>query len=173
MAENEVYEYLKFGVDLTNKYVNLNREFADYPTDRTACLSVLRAKPEVYVAVPDWLSRYAKGEFKEGWVLENMFSFWIDRSTPKYQIICDTTALPDPTVKVYVPEKPTFWALAAMTETIITAYIKGQIKTVSKGNLQLNDLAHLDKILSIIRRTLVERANVDIASIALEALGEV
>lgn len=154
---SDILEYLHLGVNLANQYTDLNAMFAQWPRDRTAVLRVCRPHPEVENYFKNWLTLYVESRLKDGAVVEEPFSLYLDTSGEKYAIKLQPSALPAPTVQIFLSEM-LFWDVAARTYTIYTAFITGKpIIIRSSEKRDLGDLAHMDKILSLIHDTLLRR----------------
>lgn len=164
---SEISDYIQLGVDTANRYVDLNAIFKGWPTQRTLVIRVCRPHPEVQAFIPDWLRLYADDKLEEGAVVEELFSLWLDTSGDIYQLRMDTSPIVRPTSQSFLDES-LFWGIASRTETPYTAYITGKsIVIISEDKVDLRDLAHLSKLIDVIRDSLMSRG-IDLVSLVRE-----
>lgn len=164
---SEVNDYIQLGVDTANRYVDLNTIFKDWPTQRTLVMRICRPHPEVQSFIADWLQLYVNDQLEEGAVIEELFSLWLDTSIDIYQLRMDVSPVARPTSQVFITES-LFWGIASRTETPYTAYITGKsIVAISEDKVDLRDLAHLSKIIDVIRDSLMDRG-IDLVSLIRE-----
>ncbi|MFH1487131.1 MAG: hypothetical protein ABIH46_13750 [Chloroflexota bacterium] len=160
----EVYDYLKLGIDLTNQYMDLSEAFKAWPKERTVVLRVCNPHPEVQSFFRDWLKMYATDQLRDGAVVEEPFNIYLDTEEDQYQIRLNRGTLESPTVEVLISES-LFWDIASRGNTIYTAFITGKPMVInSKEGYDLRDLAHLDVILGLIHKSLIDRG-IDITSL--------
>lgn len=127
-------------------------------------LRVCRPHPEVASFFRDWLSLYADERLKEGAVVDEPFGVWLDTTGTRWVISMVPGSKDNPTATIFVSEDM-FWALAARSETLFSAFITGKpIVTKSKDSIDLRDLTHVDALLTIINKSLVQKG-IDLASL--------
>ncbi|MFH1486712.1 MAG: hypothetical protein ABIH46_11630 [Chloroflexota bacterium] len=161
---SEVYEYLRLGIELTNKHMALNESFARWPKDRSVVLKVCQPHPEVASYFSNWLKLYAEDQLKEGAVIEEPFNVYLDTSGEKYAIMLHRGVVTEPTVTVLMSEA-LFWDIAGRSNTVYTAFITGKPMVIqSTEGYDLRDLAHIDLILGLIHQSLLKRG-IDITSL--------
>lgn len=161
---SEVHEYLRLGVELANRHIDLGAAFKDWPKNRSVVLRVCNPHPEVEAYFAGWLQLYVNGELREGAVIEEPFNIYLDVSEPRYQIVLRRGPLDTTTVTVFISEA-VFWDIAGRTKTIYTAFITGSPLVIkSTEGYDLRDLAHLDLVLSLVNQSLLKRG-IDLTSL--------
>lgn len=106
---------------------------------------IVRPRPEVVRDIPDWLRLYERGRLKEGAVLSESFSFFLDPVNDEIKIV-DFWKVEKPTVIFYI-EESVCWSLVTRAETVYTAYTKNlPIRVVGTGIIR--DLELVDEVLN-------------------------
>jgi hypothetical protein len=161
---SDITDYLELGVGLTNKNTNLRETFKDWPKDRSVVLRVCRPHPEVEAQIKGWLQLYAEDRLMDGAVAEELFVIGLDTSGEKYEISYSDQPTGLETTQVFVSEA-IFWDLAARTNTLYSVFITGKpIWVKSAEGMDLRDLGHMDKILTVIHENL-NREGINLAGV--------
>jgi len=129
---------------------------------------MLRPDPEIANNVRGWLKLYVEagrgqgsGQWKPESVEEEAFCVYLDPTSAQIQIV-DSWQVKDPTVTFYIEEQAA-QIVAARTETVYTAWIKGWPIRL-EGDHSLRDVALVDEILNQYYRLALEAGH-DLAAL--------
>lgn len=156
--------WFETGAKLANQQslaLEIKRRFP-LATHRTLAMVIVKPLPEIARDIPDWLKIHANGGFKDGAVAEDAFSLYIDPTTDAIEIT-DSWKVGEHTITFYIEEN-TCWALAARTESVYSAFMKG-LPIQPVGGYAIRDMELLDELLQRFYEMMMEGGH-DLASLA-------
>jgi len=113
-------------------------------SQRTLQVKVLKPDRGLARDIPEWLQLYEEGRLKVGAIEEESFTIYMNPSTNSLAVT-DSELIPSPTA-TFLVEEEVCWQLAARTESVYSAYIKGYPLRVV-GEFKIRDMELVDEIL--------------------------
>jgi hypothetical protein len=156
-------EYFELGTKLAKQHgpgAKVLQKFRE-ANRRSVQIKMLRPDPEIARDVPGWLKLYVEGRLKPGAVAAEAFCVYLDPTSAQIQIV-DSWQVKDPTVTFYIEEQAA-QIVAARTETVYTAWIKGWPIRLEVDH-SLRDVALVDEILNQYYRLALEAGH-DLAAL--------
>ena len=159
-------QYFEMGTKLANKHglgPRVLQKFRE-ANRRSVQITLLQPQPEIASDVPGWLKLYVEGRLKPGAVEEEAFCVYLDPTSGQIQIV-DSWQVKDPTVVFYI-EQQAAQIVAARTETVYTAWLKGWPIRI-QGDYAVRDVELVDEILNLYYQLALEAGH-DLAALFQE-----
>ena len=106
--------------------------------------------------VDHWFRLYTEGRLNQGAVEEDAFCIYLDPTTNDMHVV-DPWQVQHKTAIIYV-ERKTMDILAARTETVLSALLKGMMVKPT-GDGAIRDIEILDEILDVFYRLMIEQGH--------------